>query len=250
MNFFDHILKAKNRRLLIGGHRGHQSQTRENTIANFAELSGSGVDYIEIDIQLSKDEQAVIYHDKELSEKTSLNGRVRDYTVTEMKEVFELCTLDETICWCKANRMCTLLEIKSKDYNERERTVLGGKIADSIRSFSFADQCMLLSIDYEILKIIKEAVPEIHLALIVPSIPDDPVRMMKEMKASVYLSYLDDLNKTAVEQLQRNGFVVDGSVVNTEKDLQKALGLGVDMIESDYPEMIMKIYQSIPIGDE
>ena len=56
--------KGLNRtKLVIGGHRGHKSDVRENTIANFEQIKDLGISYIEIDVQLTKDEQAVINHD-------------------------------------------------------------------------------------------------------------------------------------------------------------------------------------------
>lgn len=51
MNIFEAIHGGEKHRLWIGGHRGHTSAVRENTTANFAEVLGMGVDYIEIDVQ-------------------------------------------------------------------------------------------------------------------------------------------------------------------------------------------------------
>ena len=64
MTFLETIASGAGKRLLIGGHRGHLSEVRENTLENFAQILGSGVDYIEIDVQLTADGQAVIYHDR------------------------------------------------------------------------------------------------------------------------------------------------------------------------------------------
>ena len=90
MNTFEAIHGGENHRLWIGGHRGHASATRENTTANFAEVLGMGVDYIEIDVQLTRDRQAVIFHDMALEERTPLHGHIRDYTVAELKAAFEI----------------------------------------------------------------------------------------------------------------------------------------------------------------
>ena len=85
MQFIELIREShEGKKLLIGGHRGHLSGTRENTISNFEELIGSEIQYMELDIQLSRDGEAVIFHDQDLSEKTSLSGQVRDYSVSEL----------------------------------------------------------------------------------------------------------------------------------------------------------------------
>ena len=80
------------RKLVIGGHRGHKSEIRENTIANFEQIKKMDISYIEIDVQLTKDEQAVIYHDFDLSLKTSLKGMIRDHTLQQLRQSFEICT--------------------------------------------------------------------------------------------------------------------------------------------------------------
>lgn len=70
MTFLEQLKADHGRKLMIGGHRGHLSEVRENTIENYKQILGSGISHIEIDIQLTKDDVAVIYHDYELSERT------------------------------------------------------------------------------------------------------------------------------------------------------------------------------------
>ena len=127
MHFIDMICQSHiNKQILIGGHRGHLSDIRENTVGNFKELARSEIRYIEIDIQLTRDNEAVIFHDKELSEKTPLSGYVRDHTVQELKSAFELNTLDEALCWCKDNRMFALLDRRTgKRTLEKLRSTVG-----------------------------------------------------------------------------------------------------------------------------
>lgn len=71
---------------------------------------------------------------------------------------------------------------------------------------------------------------------------------MKDMGAMIYLCFLDNLSAGLVEELHRAGYLVDGSVVNTREQLADALALRVDMIESDYPEMILGYYREFRKG--
>lgn len=242
MSFRSLLQAIQGNQLLIGGHRGHLSQIRENTIANFEEVWKVGTPYIEIDVQLSADGVAVIYHDYDLSERTTLQGTIRDYTVDELKASFDLCTLEEAIIWCKAHRMGMMLEIKSINYNDNiERPLLAQQIIQAITSLQYQEECIPFSFDYHILRIIKQAIPETSIGLIVPTPPQDPVGLMKDMDAIVYLSYLKDIYPELVCTLHDAGFFVDGSVVNTEEELQKAINYHVDMIESDYPEKMSEL---------
>ena len=235
----------KNKRMLIGGHRGHLSRTRENTLDNFEEVRRAGIPYIEIDVQLSKDSEPVIFHDRDLSERTPLSGRTRDYTVEEMKQAFELCTLSEAIQWCHDKKMKVLLEIKSREIDGRtDRLLLAVKIIEVLRRDHFFDECIVFSIDHRILRMIKDIRPKTEIALIVPHVPHDPAGLMRDLDAVMYLSFLDGLSVPLVEELHSAGYIVDGSVVNTAEELRLAMKLGVDMIESDHPEKITAIYES------
>lgn len=230
MTFLETIRASQDKRLMIGGHRGHLSAIRENTLPNFAEVQHYGIPYIEIDVQLSKDHEAVIFHDSDLALRTPLTGTIRDYTVKELKASFELCTLQEAINWCKKHGMLMLLEIKSKNYNDLARSALACQIVHAIREEDFVDSCIPFSIDYAILNLIKKELPKIEIALIVPTPPKDAIALMQSMKAIIYLSYLEDMTPELVASLHEAGFIADGSVVNTREKLETALSLKVDII--------------------
>ena len=239
------MIKESRGRLLIGGHRGHLSDTRENTIANFEEVLAAQVDYIEIDVQMTKDKQAVIFHDQDLSFRTPLHGRICDYAVTELKTAFDLCTLDEAVSWCSQKGMPVLLEIKSIKYRNEEKQILASRIVDTLSKYSFFDRCIVFSIDYQILRMIKQLQPTTDIALIVPHIPEDPVQLLRDMDACIYLNFVDGISTDIVSELHNAHFLVDGSVVNTKEQLLNALELNVDMIESDHPELIRSMYYEL-----
>lgn len=242
--------KGLNRtKLVIGGHRGHKSDVRENTIANFEQIKGLGISYIEIDVQLTKDEQAVIYHDFDLSLKTSLQGMVRDYTLQQIRQSFEICTLEEAVDWCKENTVGLALEIKMQPYTMWEdREILAERIAKTIAHYEFYSNCFVFGADYGLLSMIKKMNPVINIGLIVPFIPSDPVKLMKEMEAVVYLNYVEQLSPSLVKELHEAGYLVDGSVINTKERLIIAQQLGVDLIESDNPELILELLEAENAG--
>ena len=208
-----------------------------------------GISYIEIDVQLTRDGHAVIYHDFDLSLKTSLKGMIRDYTLQQLKQSFELCTLEEAVAWCKENKMGIALEIKMQPYTMWEdREPLCEKIIQTLAHHDFYSQCFVFGADYGLLSMIKEKDPKVNLGLIVPFVPADPVKLMKEMKAAVYLNYVEQLSPALVEALHEAGYLVDGSVVNTRERLAIARTLGVDLIESDHPEQILELLEDENAG--
>lgn len=79
-------------------HRGlHDAEhgIPENSMAAFARAVEAGVG-IELDVQLTKDEQVVVFHDFDLKRICSADGEVSDYTYEELQKLF-ICQTKERI---------------------------------------------------------------------------------------------------------------------------------------------------------
>ncbi|MBQ7894994.1 MAG: glycerophosphodiester phosphodiesterase [Oscillospiraceae bacterium] len=79
-------------------HRGLHSRDKtvpENSLAAFALAAEAGYG-IELDVQLSKDGQVVVFHDDTLDRVCSVSGRVDEFDYEELKTM-KLCGTEETI---------------------------------------------------------------------------------------------------------------------------------------------------------
>ena len=68
-------------------HRGASGYAPENTMAAFDKALEMKADYIEIDVQLSKDGEVVLMHDAMIDRTTDGSGTVDDYTLEELKQL-------------------------------------------------------------------------------------------------------------------------------------------------------------------
>lgn len=68
-------------------HRGASAYAPENTLPAFFRALELGAREVELDVQLSSDDALVLFHDKTLEGKTGRQGRVRDLTAAELREV-------------------------------------------------------------------------------------------------------------------------------------------------------------------
>jgi len=57
------------------GHRGYASQFPENTLQSFQAAYYAGVDFVELDIQISSDSSLMVFHDAMLSRVTDISTR-------------------------------------------------------------------------------------------------------------------------------------------------------------------------------
>ena len=65
-------------------HRGYQRHYPENTLLALEKAIEAGGRYLEVDIQLSNDNQAVLYHDRDLKRISAQKGAIRDYSFDEL----------------------------------------------------------------------------------------------------------------------------------------------------------------------
>ncbi|MBM3131125.1 MAG: hypothetical protein FJ009_21185 [Chloroflexi bacterium] len=75
------------RAILFVGHRGAAGEAPENTLAAFQRGLEVGVDVIELDVHLSRDDQLVVIHDPRLDRTTDGSGLVRDFPLADLRRV-------------------------------------------------------------------------------------------------------------------------------------------------------------------
>ncbi|SEN95954.1 glycerophosphodiester phosphodiesterase family protein [Vreelandella aquamarina] len=66
-------------------HRGASGHAPESTLAAYELAHKWGVDYLELDAQLSTDGEVVIFHDDTLERTSDGKGHIHDYTLAELK---------------------------------------------------------------------------------------------------------------------------------------------------------------------
>jgi len=74
-------------RPLIMAHRGDSGNTPENTMIALENAVEIGVDVLESDIHLTKDDEIVLFHDEDLKRTTGKEGTIRCPTLNELMEI-------------------------------------------------------------------------------------------------------------------------------------------------------------------
>ncbi|CAM5215192.1 Glycerophosphoryl diester phosphodiesterase OS=Ureibacillus acetophenoni OX=614649 GN=SAMN05877842_105182 PE=4 SV=1 [Ureibacillus acetophenoni] len=88
LTFAEEKLSVNGQEKMISiAHRGASAYAPENTMAAFAKGVEMGADYIEIDVQMSKDGIPIIIHDDSLDRTTNGTGNINDYTLEELKSL-------------------------------------------------------------------------------------------------------------------------------------------------------------------
>jgi glycerophosphoryl diester phosphodiesterase len=68
-------------------HRGASAEAPENTLCAFARALALGVDGIELDVQVTRDGVAVVFHDSNLTRLTGARGRLANHPWPELRKL-------------------------------------------------------------------------------------------------------------------------------------------------------------------
>ncbi len=69
------------------GHRGARAYAPENTLASLHTAADMGVEWVELDVKLSRDGEPIIFHDETLERVTGASGLVADMDWKDLKEL-------------------------------------------------------------------------------------------------------------------------------------------------------------------
>ena len=72
---------------MVIAHRGGRSLGPENTLITYQRAVDLGVDVLEIDVRLTKDNDLAVIHDKTVDRTTNGSGPVETYTMAELKKL-------------------------------------------------------------------------------------------------------------------------------------------------------------------
>ncbi len=147
-----------------GAHRGRSEQVPENTLAAFRTALDLGADWLEMDVQMSKDGTLVVIHDETVDRTTDGTGRVADLTLVEIRALDagqgeQVPTFQEVIDFAKEANVPIMPEAKSPHLYPG----LEAKMVQQIVEADYVAQSAIQSFDASALDTIQALNPEITL---------------------------------------------------------------------------------------
>ncbi len=146
--------------IYVAAHRGWCEKYPENTMEAYKAALELGVDQLEIDIRVTKDNELVLIHDETVDRTTLSTGKVCEMTLAELKELdagskkspeFKDCripTLTEFMELIKDHPTITV-DFELKEYPTEGREELAYKVCDRviemIEQYGFAERCVINS---------------------------------------------------------------------------------------------------------
>jgi glycerophosphoryl diester phosphodiesterase len=233
-------------------HRGACSHAPENTLAAFHLAIDQKARAIELDVQLTKDQEVVVFHDVHLDRTTDGTGRVKDHLLADLKQLnagisFNPAYQEETIP--TLNEVFeqlppeTILNIELKNLHAPKDS-LPAKTAAIIRSFNAEGRVLISSFNGTALRKFAQEIPSIprgrllYTARVTKLFSRFPI--LHANFQSIHLSY-KSLDPQIISGFKAAGKFVFAYTLNHTEDLLAAVKMGIDGFFTDDPGFARRI---------
>lgn len=220
---------------LVQAHRGYWVKgVQENTIAAFKEAAKAGARMIEFDVQLSKDNIPIVFHDDTIARFSNARDRVADLTAQQLAQLVSAPTLREVL---QSTEIPLFKNIELKSSSVKDNG-LEREVAKVVRSTYSEKQILFSSFNPLSLMRIKNELPNVMRALLVSpeKHPKNSIwlrKMWLKFLADPQLLHLDrDMVTLAFLRSQKLPVAV--WTVNSQDDIQQLLDWGVVSVISDH----------------
>ena len=243
-------------RSLIFAHRGANKEAPDNTHSAFDRALNYAIDGIETDVQLSRDEVPVLWHDRFLGKLPGHETKhIDDFNYAQLSamdfaghfgqgaQAEGIMRLQEFIDSYRA-RCRLLLEIKNRDWEERTRHEIkvrqtldrvGATQGDAILVSSFDLASLIYAQQY------RPGFPLVYNFETDQTLADAERVLQTHSFLHGLCLPIASLDEYFVRLLRDLGKSIAVYTCNSDEEINKALNLGVDILISDLPQKALRM---------
>jgi len=229
----------------IYGHRGSKADYPENTMLGFEKALSYGVDGIEIDVHLTKDDEVVVIHDNTLDRTTGGTGAVRNHTLAEIRALqpdpaLRVPTLIELLTLLDGKPQELYIEFKTSECNESDTLFIEKQTVKIVRTFGSDRKIIYSSFHLPTVLRIKQLEPKADIAWQLPKLllpkPTDYIQTLNLEALHVHKDVVLSNPKHFNEICGR----LRVWTVNDPEEMVTLFRLGIGAIITDCPDVAIK----------
>ena len=237
------------------GHKGASYEAPENTLPAFLLAADMGADGIELDVQLSADDEVVVIHDFTLDATTNGSGRVADCTLAELKMLDaggwfdpdfagqQIPTLQEVVD-AVGDRLLMNIELKTLSLRDEG---LVDAVARIVEENGLIDRVVVSSFQPASLWHMHRRNPSIPLGLLYsPDLP--PVLrhgwLRHLVRPEALHPYYQIVNPEYVKWARKRGYHVNTWTVDDPGDMWQLVRMGIDIVITNRPELMTQVLKA------
>ena len=235
---------------IIVGHRGVAGTHPENTKVSIEQAANLGLKWVEVDIQVTLDDQLVVCHDHTLERCSDGKGRVDEHTLAELRlldfgswksEQFtgeKILTLTELLSLVEVHDLSVNLEIKV-DSKHQAPHVVDLLHTELIRSTLDTDRILLSSFSHQVVAEMAHHLPRYRVGVITEQLTQADLMLINEVKAfSCHMNY-EHVDQNDLDTLKQANIQTWCYTVNDPSQF-KFLSR-VDAVFTDFPNQFGSI---------
>ena len=233
----------------IIGHRGAAAYAPENTLEGIHTAADMGVEWVELDVKLTKDQVPIIFHDDTLERTTDTSGNVADMTLDDIQQLdaglwfgesfigAKIPTLEQAVDVLIERDLGLNLEIKSCPGRERETAEVALDILSSI--WDDHDRLLISSFSHVSLEAAQEMATDWHRGLLLPEEwPENWNELAEYLKVSTINLNGNTVTREQVESAIDLELPVLAYTVNEPDRARFLQSWGVDGFFTDTPDVL------------
>lgn len=251
--------------IYVAAHRGWCSKYPENTLEAFKAALEIGVDQLELDIRVTKDNELVVIHDALVDRTTDGTGLVKDMTLEELKKLdagikkgeefkeVRIPTFIEFIELIK-NHPTVTVDFELKEYPDEGWEDVSYSVCDRvfkiIDDYGYTERCVINTFSGKLHRyIIEKYGNKYKLHLYYPSkyMGKDSDDLYKHgYCVCMFKSGEEQVNMASKEEFDymRDKYCIRpwaGACVMDEKTVDMAIERGAELITTNYPDVVLDI---------
>ncbi len=211
-------------------HRGWSGRAPENTMAAFKlAIQEPAVQWMELDVHLSRDQVPVVIHDPTLKRTTGVKGCVSGLTAEQLTQLDagswfspkfaqeRIPTLDQVLKLA-SGRCCLNIEIKGED---SAPSLIVRRVLEDVRRRYMNNDVIITSFRPEVLTTVREQSRSVRTGLIVEDNPPQLIRKVQSLGCSMLSIGFRHLTEQLLQQAAEAGIVVMAWTPNQPADLSR-----------------------------
>lgn len=234
------------------GHRGACGYAPENTFSSMRKAYELGVKWVEFDVMLTQDQEAIIIHDDTLDRTSSGTGKVADTTLLAIKKLtagqwFNEKFSDELIP--TFSELLALLKELNLHINVEIKPTAGKEIATAKKVMEILQRDWPIKISLPFISSAQEAAlqtvyaidPNLPLAFITDVWLENWQQKLQDLHCLSLNIFHQALDAKKVAAVKQAGKYVLAYTVNDAARAKELFSWGVDGVFSDFPDKILAI---------
>lgn len=239
---------------LILAHRGYAAKYPENTMLSFKEAEKAGADGLELDVQLTKDDELVVIHDEKVDRTTSGTGLVKDFSLKDLRKLdarYKFKTLPkkepipllkEVLEWLAGTDLLCNIELKNSIFRYEG---MEEKVINLVREYNLSDRIIISSFNHYSLVNCYMIAPEIEIAPLLSEGLYMPWIYAQSIRAKGFHPHWRAAPDEIVKASLESGVEVRPYTVNKEAELVRLFKVNCSAVITDDPALANRIKAKI-----